>query len=514
MTLTNDRFTAAQLDAVAGMIPVGVIRLDLRGNCLHVNERWCLLSGMSPGAARGEGWKRCVAPEDRERVIGKICDAGAEAGEFAEEFRLRTADGTGRAVSSRVLPLRAADGEVAGYVATITDLTERYQTQDALRDLARELGDRIKELKCLIDISHIIEGSGESLSDIMLRTVELLASAWGHPEIACARIVLDGRKYQTPNYRDTPWKQCSPIVVDGRRAGVLEVAYLEKKPDRDEGPFLIEEQGVLDAVAEQLGRTAERLKSQALLHEREQDLRERLTRLARVNVMGELAASIAHEVSQPLAAIAAYAQGCRRLMEAGPSRDPMFLEAVTQIANEALRAGAIVERLHQLARKRHDQRVPRDINELIRDIQPLAAVDARVHDIRLAFELDDSLPPVDADGVQLQQVLLNLIRNAIDAMDGTEPRARRVVVRTARGDDGFVEISVADRGGGLVEGAEARLFEPFFTTKETGIGMGLAISRSIVAAHHGRMWFTRNPDRGITFHFTIPVASTSHDQSN
>jgi PAS domain S-box-containing protein len=514
MATSKDRFTAEQLDAVTELIPVGIIRMDPLGNCLYVNQRWSLLTGLSPEAARGEGWKRGVAPEDRERVVREICEAGAETGEFAEEFRLRTPDGRGRAVSSRVLPLRGADGEVAGYVATVADLTERYQTEDALRDLARELADRIKELKCLIDIFHIIEGSGESLSEIMQRTVDMLASSWGHPEIACARIVLDGRQYQTPNYRETFWKQSADIIVEKRRAGVLEVGYLEQRPDRDTGPFLVEEQRVLDAVAEQLGRTAERLKSQHLLNERERELRERLTHLTRVNMMGEMAASIAHEVNQPLATIAAYAQGCRRLLQAGASPDPQLLDAVTQIASEALRAGDIVHRLDDLARKRRGQRSPCDVNELIRDVHPLAAVDARLHDVRLLLTLDASLPPIQADGVQLQQVLLNLIRNAIDAMADTEVSAREVVVSTRRGDDGSIEVAVTDHGCGLGEGAEARLFEPFFTTKENGIGMGLAISRSIVSAHRGRMWFTRNPDRGTTFHFTVPGGGKGHDDSD
>jgi PAS domain S-box-containing protein len=512
----KDRFTAEQLDAVTELIPVGIIRMDPSGNCLHVNARWSLLTGLSAEAARGEGWKRGVAPEDRERVVREICEAGADAGEFAEEFHLRTPDGRGRAVSSRVLPLRAADGGVAGYVATVADLTERYQTEDALRDLAREHTDRIKELKCLIDIFHIIEGSGESLPDIMQRTVDLLASSWGHPEITCARIVLDGRHYQTANYRQAPWRQTADIAVDGRPAGVLEVGYLQEKPDADQGPFLAEEQRVLDAVAEQLGRTAERLNSQRVLRdrerglrEREQELRERLTHLTRVNMMGEMAASIAHEVNQPLAAIAAYAQGCRRLLEAGAPADPSLVEAVTQIANEALRAGDIVHRLDDLARKHRGQRVRCDINALIRDVHPLATVDARLHDLRLLLELDGSLPPIHADGVQLQQVLLNLIRNAIDAMDDTEAPERKVIVRTGLREDGNIEVTVTDHGCGLDEGSEARVFEPFFTTKETGIGMGLAISRSIVTAHGGRLWFTRNPDRGTTFSFTIPVAVRS-----
>jgi two-component system sensor kinase FixL len=506
MPLTNVRFTAEQLDALTDLIPVGIVRMDPRGNCLHANARWSLLTGLSPESARGEGWQRSIAPEDRERVVRKIREAEAEAAEYAEEFRLRTPDGRGRVVSGRVLPLHTTGGELVGYVATVTDLTERIQTEDALRDLARELGDRIRELKCLIGISHIIEGSGESLPDIMQQTVDLIASSLGRPEVACARIVLDGAQYRTANHAETPWMQAEDVVVDGKVAGRLEVGYLGRQPDRGDGPFLLEEQGVLAAVAEQLGRTVERLRSQRLLREREQELRERLTRLTRVNVMGEMAASIAHEVNQPLAAIGAYAQGCRRLLQSGRGADPGLAEAVEQITSEALRAGDIIDRLHDLARKRRDERVRCDINDLIRDVRPLAAVDARLHDVRLLFELTEPLPRIHADGVQVQQVLFNLIRNAIDAMADTEVARREAVVRTARGADGGVEVGVSDRGCGLAEGVEARLFEPFFTTKETGIGMGLAMSRSIIKSHDGRMWCTRNPEGGMTFHVALPAA--------
>lgn len=514
MATRHELFTAEGFDAVAELIPVGIIRMDPRGSCLYVNERWSLLTGLSPGQASGDGWIRAVDPEDRERVVRKIREVGTDAREFADEFRLRTPDGRDRMVSSRVLPLRGAQGEVAGYIAAITDLTERHQTEEALRDLAKELGDRVKELNCLIGISHIIEGHSDSLPDILQQAVELLASSWGHPDVACARIVLEGQQYQTTNYKQTPWRLSSDIVIDKRHMGVVEVGYLEETPARDEGPFLAEERGVLDAVAQRLGRTAERLNSQLLLREREQELRERLTRLTRMNVMGEMAASIAHEVNQPLAVVAAYAQACRRILEADASGHQEVLDAVTRIANEALRAGDIIHRLDYLARKRRDQRVLCDMNELIRDVRPLAAADARLHDVKLVFELARSLPPINADGVQLQQVLLNMIRNAVDAMENTEASAREATIRTMhRAEDGAIEVSVTDNGCGVSEGTDARLFEPFFTTKETGIGMGLSISRSIVTAHGGRMWFLPNADGGTTFHFTIPTTRDSHDHS-
>ncbi len=300
-------------------------------------------------------------------------------------------------------------------------------------------------------------------------------------------------------------------MVHGEPAGVVEVCYLQKMPKRDEGPFLAEERSLIDTVAARLGRTAERLYAEQLLHEREQDLRERLTHLTRVSVMGEMASSIAHEVNQPLTAITAYAQACKRMIESESIAASQVVDTLARISAEALRAGDIIHRLKDLVQKHESKRREFNIDELVQDVERLASVDARLHDVRLLFELAGNLPLVQVDGVQIQQVMLNLIRNAIDAMDETEPERRYVVVRTAARDDDEVEVSVADHGCGLPEGSEHRLFEPFFTTKEGGIGMGLSISRSIVAAHGGRMWFESNPDGGTTFRFTIPAVQGWED---
>lgn len=502
--------TRTQFDAVAQHMPVAVIRTDARANCVYANERWYRLTGMSREDAAAQGWVRALHPEDRERVVRKIRECTAVSGEYAQEFRLRSADGAVRLVSSRVVPLLDSAGRVESVLAAVTDLTERYTTEGALRTLAGELRNRVKELNCLVGVSHIIERCDHLIPQVLEQTASLLAESWDHADVACARIVLRDAEYRTPNYRDTPWRQSSPIHVAGEPAGLVEVAYLEERPVRDEGPFLHEERSVLDAVAERLGGTAERIESTRMLREHEQDIRARLAHLARVNVMGEMATSIAHEVSQPLTAIAAYAQACRRIVETRGANTAELSRHLGRIAEEAARAGDIIHRVVELSRKRKGRRVQCDMNALIRDIFPLAEADARVNDTELVFDLSDGLPPLYGDGIQLQQVVLNLMRNAIDATDDDSLPHRRVRVATAQA-DGYVTVSVEDNGRGLPEDAEEHLFEPFFTTKETGIGMGLSISRKIVGEHGGRMWFSRHEDRGATFYFTIPTGLEDGD---
>ena len=181
-------------------------------------------------------------------------------------------------------------------------------------------------------------------------------------------------------------------------------------------------------------------------------------------------------------------------------------EIVTRIGDEALWAGNILNRLKDLVRKRGSQRSGCDINELIRDIEHLASADARLHNVDIRFELAPHLPPVLVDGVQIQQVVLNLIRNGIDAAEETETSKGEVIIRTRTDGPGEVEVSVRDNGCGVLDNAEESLFQSFFTTKKEGMGMGLSISRSIVTSHGGQIWFSRNAEDGATFSFTLQVA--------
>jgi two-component system sensor kinase FixL len=224
-----------------------------------------------------------------------------------------------------------------------------------------------------------------------------------------------------------------------------------------------------------------------------------------------MASSIAHEVNQPLTAVATYAQACRRLLDAGMTDSTELLDVLQRISDEAQRAGDIIHHLRDLVRGREANRVESDINELIHDVERLASVDARLRGVTLRLELASDLPTVVVDRVQIQQVVLNLIRNGIDALEATDAEHKEVVVHSVAGDSNEVQVGVSDNGCGLPEYVEDSLFEPFFTTKEDGMGMGLSISRSIVTSHGGRMWFSRNPERGTTFFFTVPAAEDDHD---
>ena len=235
-------------------------------------------------------------------------------------------------------------------------------------------------------------------------------------------------------------------------------------------------------------------------------MRDRLTHFSRLSTMGEMAAGLAHEINQPLTAIATYAQASQRLLNQPQPNVADVLGALEQINLQALRAGEVIRRLRDFVRNREVKREAVSCRRLLDDLRLLAETDAQHHDVQLRIDCESDLPEFQADSIQLQQVVLNLVRNAIDAVASLPRERREVTIRAARNDDGDLEIAVSDRGPGIAAEVVEQLFLPFFTTKTGGTGLGLAISRSIVRAHGGSLWHTPNPAGGATFSFTLPVA--------
>jgi len=241
--------------------------------------------------------------------------------------------------------------------------------------------------------------------------------------------------------------------------------------------------------------------------EEAQRTRERLTHVSRLSTMGEMAGGLAHEINQPLTAITTYAQACARLLEQGVAQHAEDVRtALAQISAQAIRAGEVIRRLRAMVKQHSTERTTVDCNQVVRELIMLAEPDARANDIALRLDLADEPLPVNVDVVQIQQVLLNLIRNAIDATLAVAQPVRRIDIRSALNADDEVEVSVVDCGCGMTQEARERLFEPFFTTKSSGTGLGLSISRSIVRDHDGRLQCSPNPAGGTTFAFTLPLA--------
>ncbi|WP_084536830.1 sensor histidine kinase [Azospirillum halopraeferens] len=261
-----------------------------------------------------------------------------------------------------------------------------------------------------------------------------------------------------------------------------------------------------------LHEMAERRRAEETARERQREM----DHVARLSILGEMASNLAHELNQPLGAIANYARGCTRRLEAGAADPAQLAEATRAIAAQADRAGEIIARIRDFVRKRASRPEPMDVNESIRAAIALCDGRARQRNIPVVPALDGDLPPVLADRVQIEQVVLNLVKNALDATpDGgaaADAAARAITVRSGRDGDGRVEVTVADRGHGLAPEVRARLFEPFFTTKPGGMGLGLSICRTIVEAHGGRLRATDNPGGGAVMGFVLPAAGPAANE--
>jgi two-component system, LuxR family, sensor histidine kinase TtrS len=243
----------------------------------------------------------------------------------------------------------------------------------------------------------------------------------------------------------------------------------------------------------------EKAEQTARLHREERD------QFSRLGILGEMASNIAHELNQPLAAITNYAEGMTRLIDAGRTDPTMLRDGARGIAGQAERAGVIIRRIRAFVRRREVRRESLDISEVVRETLCLFEGPAKRSGVIFHLHLVPGLPSLIADRIEIEQVLLNLLQNALDAMTDLDARERGISVSTTRSDD-TVEIAVRDHGTGLAPKIEAHLFETFFTTKPQGLGLGLSICRTIVESHGGRMWATNEATGGLTMRFALPLS--------
>ena len=242
----------------------------------------------------------------------------------------------------------------------------------------------------------------------------------------------------------------------------------------------------------------QRQEREQLLHE----VQSELLHISRLSTMGEMASALAHELNQPLSAVANYLQGSKRLLQNSPDpRAPMIMEALDKASEQAVRAGQVIHRLRDFVARGETEKRIESIKKLVEEASALALVAAKDHSVRMNLQLDPSLDLVLVDRVQIQQVLLNLLRNALEAMQISEHRV--LIVSTGPAENDMVAVDVADTGSGISPDVASRLFQPFVTTKRQGMGVGLSISRTIIQSHGGQITVEPNPGGGTIFRFTL-----------
>jgi signal transduction histidine kinase len=258
-------------------------------------------------------------------------------------------------------------------------------------------------------------------------------------------------------------------------------------------------------VAERTRKLSEEIAERKRMQDEVQQHRNELAHVGRVSMIGEMASSLAHELNQPLSVISGCAQICLNELKGGAKSPKKLLDAIEQTAEQAERATKIIRRVRDFIHKEEPRREQIDVNEAIHNIEALLRSDAREHGVNVELDLAGTALPVSADAIQLQQVVLNLVHNGIEAMSDAEAGSRRLNIQTSRHNNGTVEVAVRDQGHGIPAENLDRLFDPFFTTKPHGLGMGLSISRSIVEVHGGRLQVTSDRKNGTVFRFTLPA---------
>jgi two-component system sensor kinase FixL len=236
-----------------------------------------------------------------------------------------------------------------------------------------------------------------------------------------------------------------------------------------------------------------------------QELQSELIQVSRLTAMGEMASALAHELNQPLSAIASYVNGSFRLAQAPHIDRERILEALRRANDQAMRAGEIIRRLRDFVARGDTERKPENLTRVVEEASLLAMVGAKEHGIKVGFDFDPTTRRAVIDKVQIQQVVVNLFRNAVDALEGVA--TREILVSVAPGVSRLAVVSIADTGPGIAPAIVARLFQPFVTTKQHGMGVGLSISRNIVEAHGGRIWVEENAGGGAVFAFSLPTVS-------
>ena len=360
------------------------------------------------------------------------------------------------------------------------------------------LRERIKELTCLYGIAQITATPGISLVASLQGIVELLPPAWLHPEVASARIILDGHPYIAPGFQEHPQRQTAPVVVGGQRRGMVEVAYAREMPELDEGPFLQEERSLIDAVAGEVALIIGRKESE----EDRARLQEQIRHADRLATIGQLAAGVAHELNEPLGGILGFAQlALKSDAVAGQLRHDL-----ERIVAAALHAREVVRKLLVFARESPPQKSRIDINKVVTDGLYFLRSRCEKAGIEVLRVLEPGLPEITADPNQLYQVLVNLAVNAIQAM----PNGGRLTIRTAWRGNGAALI-VEDSGAGIDQDVLGRIFLPFFTTKDIseGTGLGLAVVHGIVTSHGGTVAVESEVGKGTRFEVFWPADGPS-----
>jgi PAS domain S-box-containing protein len=477
------------------------------GSSTFVNEPWTEYTGLSVEQSSGTGWQRAVHPEDLARYSEKWRISVATGRLFEDEARFRrAADGEYRWFLVRGVPQLDQHANILRWYGTLTDIEDRKRAEEALQILSRDLQESKTKLEEAQKMTHTGSWAWRSADRKAVHISEEFYRIYGFD----------------PAEGSPTWEEYFERVHPEDRlkwTGTIERAIVEKA-DYDQEFRILLPNGIVkwihtvghpvlsDAgdLEQFVGSSTDitKLKSAEQERERLRQLEADLAHTNRVSTLGEMAASLAHEIKQPIAAAITSANSCVEWLAHEPPNLDRARAAAGRIDKYGNRAAEIIDRIRSLYKKSPPQRELVDVNGIIQEMLTLLKGEATRSPITMRTELASELPKIMVDRVQLQQVFMNLMLNAIEAMNDS---GGELTVKSEL-QDGQLQFSVRDMGVGLPAEKMDQIFSAFFTTKSQGSGMGLAISRSIVESHGGRLWATANDGRGATFHFALPTHVT------
>ena len=481
--------------AMEESVVTGLRAIDLTGRITYVNPSYCRIVGRSADELVGARppfpyWP----PADRELMQHNLdLTLSGQAPKSGFEMRVQRADGECIDVRLYVSPLIDSTGEQTGWMAAMQDITEPKRARAELEAAHERF---VAVLDGLDAAVHVIDARSDEILyanrafcaifgfdavgvDCWQRTAHchpgraaLLADPHALALADLPRELYDGEIRNSLTGRWYHLRDRAIKWVDGRVVRMVVATDITDRKQVDD----------------------ENLRQQT-----------RLEQTSRLITMGEMASSLAHELNQPLAAIANYCSGSVKRLAGGGASNDELLGAMQKASLQAERAGKIVRRVRDFVKKSEPQRTSCDLHEIVDEAMGFADISARNSGARLATDIAPDLPPVFADRIMIEQVLLNLLKNAIEAMQATAPKDRAVILSAHTDGDGTIVVAVADRGCGIAADTAEQLFAPFYTTKQEGMGMGLNICRSIIELHEGHLTVEPNPGGGSVFRFTLPI---------
>jgi PAS domain S-box-containing protein len=488
----SSRQAQRELQLTIDNIPAIAARYRPDGSLDFVNQTWRTYTGLSHDSLRGQRWGVAIHPDDLP-LVEAAWRAHLPAGEpFHLEQRMRRADGEYRWHFVRRVPHRNEKGEVISWYGVAHDIEDQKRAEHALQRSEAYLAEAQRLSKTASFGRKIASGeifwSKETyrimgFDETVKPTLGLVLQRTHPDDRKLVQLQVD-RAIRGARDFDYEYRLLMP---DG------DIRHIHVRAHRQ-----VDESGEEELVGALMDVTAARQMQDAL-----QTSQTALAHVTRVTALGEMSTSIAHEVNQPLAAIVTNGEASLRWLHRERPNIEEAVASIGEIIQDAHRAGEVIRRIRKFSKRAEPEMLQLDINEAVDEAVTLARHEASRHGAAIRLELASDLPPVRGDRIQLQQVIINLVVNGVQAMATIRDRARLLIVRTRRHEADEVLVAVEDAGVGIEPENTSRLFSAFYTTKPTGLGMGLSICRSIIEAHGGRIWASRNDGPGMTFQFTV-----------